>query len=65
MNYKSDLKKILKFWIDSSIDYENGGIFTCVDREGNIYNLYSSPALRKNKTHSFTGFFSMRLSASE
>ncbi|MBR5157539.1 MAG: AGE family epimerase/isomerase [Clostridia bacterium] len=37
MNYKSDLKNILKFWLASSIDYENGGIFTCVDREGNIY----------------------------
>ena len=42
MNYKSDLKNILKFWLDSSIDYENGGIFTCVDREGNIYGREKS-----------------------
>jgi len=37
MNYREDLKDILSFWLRSSIDYENGGIFTCVDREGNIY----------------------------
>lgn len=42
MNYKSDLKKILKFWLDNSIDYENGGIFTCVDREGKIYGREKS-----------------------
>lgn len=42
MNYKSDLKNILKFWLGSSIDYEKGGIFTCVDREGNIYGREKS-----------------------
>lgn len=42
MNYKQDLKNILKFWLDNSIDYENGGIFTCVDREGNIYGREKS-----------------------
>mgnify|MGYP003392364586 CR=1 FL=1 len=38
MNYKSDLiNKILPIWLDNAIDYENGGIYTCLDREGNIY----------------------------
>ena len=42
MNYKEDLKSILKFWTDNAIDYENGGIFTCLDREGNIYGTEKS-----------------------
>ena len=42
MNYKKDLLNILKFWLDNSIDYENGGIFTCLDREGNIYGREKS-----------------------
>jgi len=42
MNYREDLKSILKFWLDNSIDYENGGIYTCLDREGNIYGTDKS-----------------------
>lgn len=37
MDYTNGLKSILKFWMDNAIDYENGGIYTCLDREGNIY----------------------------
>jgi len=37
MNFKSDLKHMLEFWMKNGVDYENGGIFTCVDREGEIY----------------------------
>ncbi|MBO5896476.1 MAG: AGE family epimerase/isomerase [Clostridia bacterium] len=37
MNYRKDLvKNILPFWLKTSIDYENGGIYTCLDREGNV-----------------------------
>ena len=42
MQYKNDLIKILDFWLSNSIDYENGGIFTCVDREGTIYGREKS-----------------------
>ena len=42
MNYKKELKSILRFWLDNSIDYENGGIYTCLDREGNIYGTEKS-----------------------
>ena len=43
MNYKSDLiNKILPIWLDNAIDYENGGIYTCLDREGNIYGTEKS-----------------------
>ena len=38
MDYRNDLKNnILPFWLENSIDNENGGIFTCVDKKGNIY----------------------------
>lgn len=42
MDFKNDLKKILDFWLKSSIDYKNGGIYTCVDREGNVYGTDKS-----------------------
>lgn len=43
MNYKSDLiNNILPIWLDNAIDYENGGIYTCLDREGNIYGREKS-----------------------
>ena len=42
MNYKAYLKECLGFWLDNSIDYENGGIFTCLDEYGNIYGREKS-----------------------
>ena len=43
MNYKSDLtSNILPIWLSNAIDYENGGIYTCLDREGNIYGTEKS-----------------------
>lgn len=38
MNYKITLQDtILPFWLNNAIDDKNGGIFTCLDKEGNIY----------------------------
>ncbi len=38
MNYRENLKEnILNFWLKNSIDYKNGGIYTCLDKEGNTY----------------------------
>ncbi len=43
MKFKSDLiNNILPFWLKGSIDYENGGIFTNLDREGKIYGREKS-----------------------
>ena len=42
MKYRNDLTKILKFWLNNSIDYENGGIFTNLDRNGIIYGREKS-----------------------
>ena len=43
MNFKSDLvNNILPFWLKDAIDYENGGIYTCLDKDGNIYGTDKS-----------------------
>jgi len=42
MNYKKYLKDCLNFWLDNSIDYENGGIFTSLDKDGKIYGREKS-----------------------
>ena len=43
MNYKKDLvENILPFWLGRAIDYENGGIYTQLDKAGNIYGTDKS-----------------------
>ena len=43
MNYRKQLiENILPFWLNNTIDYDNGGIFTCLDREGAIYGREKS-----------------------
>lgn len=43
MNYRQDLiQNILPFWLKGAIDEKNGGIFTCLDEEGNIYGREKS-----------------------
>ena len=43
MNFKQELiNNILPFWLNTAIDYENGGIITCLDKEGNIYGYDKS-----------------------
>ncbi len=43
MNFKNELvNNILPFWLNNAIDYENGGIYTCLDRQGNIYGTDKS-----------------------
>ncbi len=42
MGYKNDCKTILEFWLKNSLDTENGGIFTCLDREGHVYGTDKS-----------------------
>jgi N-acylglucosamine 2-epimerase len=37
--YKSELfDRVLPFWLDKSQDKEFGGYFTCLDREGNVFD---------------------------
>ena len=43
MNYRKQLtEEILPFWLEHALDLENGGIFTCLDREGQIYGSEKS-----------------------
>ena len=42
MNFREDLKDVLDFWIDNGIDDENGGIYTCVDKNGKLYGTDKS-----------------------
>ena len=38
MNYREELTNtILPFWLRNGMDPENGGIFTCVDEQGELY----------------------------
>ena len=37
--YKSELlDKVLPFWLENSQDKEFGGYFTCLDREGKVFD---------------------------
>ena len=43
MNFRKELlENILPFWLRNGVDYENGGIYTCLDKEGNIYGTDKS-----------------------
>lgn len=54
MDYRNDLiNNILPFWLENSIDSENGGIFTCIDKKGNIYGEEKAYGFRGERC----GFF--------
>ncbi|MBQ2613947.1 MAG: AGE family epimerase/isomerase [Clostridia bacterium] len=39
MDYKKYLtENVLPFWMDNAMDYENGGIFTCIDKNDKVYD---------------------------
>ena len=41
--YRRDLlDDILPFWLKHGLDKENGGVYTCVDREGNLMDSTKS-----------------------
>lgn len=43
MNFREYLtQNVLQFWLDNAIDNEYGGIFTCLDRKGEIYGTDKS-----------------------
>ena len=43
MNFKTTLtENILPFWLKTAIDYENGGIFTQLDKKGEVYGTDKS-----------------------
>ncbi len=40
MSYLTE--NVLPFWLENSIDYKNGGIYTCLDEDGSIYDTEKS-----------------------
>ena len=43
MNYRKQLiETVLPFWLDHAMDWEYGGIFTCLDEQGVIYGYEKS-----------------------
>jgi N-acylglucosamine 2-epimerase len=37
---------IIPFWMQHSIDHTNGGYFTCLDRQGQVYELPDTSSLK-------------------
>ena len=55
MNYRKELlENILPFWLDNAMDYENGGIYTQLDKTGNIYGREKSVWFQGRALWAFT-----------
>lgn len=39
---KDELKRSVDFWLSYGMDREHGGVYTCIDRKGNIYSTDKS-----------------------
>ena len=39
---KEELDICVNFWLKNGLDKENGGVYTCLDREGKIYSTDKS-----------------------
>ncbi len=36
--YRQDLERVIAFWLAHSLDRQHGGYFTCLDRDGSVYD---------------------------
>ena len=39
---KSDIEDVAEFWLKNGFDHEHGGVYTCLDRKGNVYSTDKS-----------------------
>ena len=39
---KDELERCVNFWLSNGMDRVNGGVYTCLDREGNVYSTDKS-----------------------
>jgi len=39
---RDELERSIRFWLDHGMDHKNGGVYTCLDRKGNIYSTDKS-----------------------
>ena len=37
-----ELSRCTDFWLKNGMDHENGGVFTCLDREGKVFSTDKS-----------------------
>ena len=40
--FRDQLANVADFWLKNGMDKEHGGIYTCLDRKGNIYSTDKS-----------------------
>ncbi|MZP65710.1 MAG: AGE family epimerase/isomerase, partial [Bacteroidales bacterium] len=56
--YRSELlENIIPFWEKHSIDRENGGFFTCLDRQGHVYDTDKFIWLQGRQVWMFTSLY--------
>ena len=51
------LNDIIPFWVKYSIDWEHGGYFSCLDRQGNIYDTDKFIWLQNRQLWTFSLFY--------
>ena len=39
---QEELRRCVEFWLDNGMDGVNGGVYTCLDREGKIFSTDKS-----------------------
>ena len=39
---RTELNASINFWLEKGMDHENGGVYTCLDRKGEIYSTDKS-----------------------
>ena len=59
MKWREDLKAILEFWLENSVDYEHGGIYACVDKMGNLYGTDKSVWFQGRALWSFSKAYNL------
>ena len=51
------LNNIIPFWMEHSIDHTNGGYFTCLDRQGQVYDTDKFIWLQNRQVWMFSTFY--------
>lgn len=56
--YKTELlDNVLPFWLENSLDMEYGGYFTCLDREGNVFDTDKFIWLQAREVYMFASMY--------
>ncbi|WP_270089932.1 AGE family epimerase/isomerase [Sphingobacterium sp. SYP-B4668] len=56
--YKTELlENVLPFWLEKSLDREHGGYFTCLDREGKVFDTDKFIWLQAREVYMFSSLY--------